>query len=79
MITAKEARLVLLKNPSFERKLELYKEVTEIIEQMLEKGEKSFTVSDEQHYALEKELLDKGYQKAFWSVWFTNNNHTYVI
>lgn len=79
MLTAEEARLVLLKNPTFERKVELYKEVTEIIDQMIEKGEKSFTVSDEQHYALNKELVDKGYKVSMWSVHFFNKQHVYVI
>lgn len=79
MITAEEARLTLLKNPTFERKVELYKEVTEIIEQMVAEGKKNFEVNDEQHYALEKEILEKGYKKSIWSVHFFNNKHVYVI
>lgn len=79
MLTADEARLVLLKNPTFERKVELYSEVSEIIDQMVAKGDKSFIVSEEQHYALNKELLDKGYKVSIWSVHFFNKQHVYVI
>lgn len=79
MITAEEARLTLLKNPTFERKVELYKEVSDIIDAMVAAGEKSFTVSDEQHFALEKEILEKGYKKSMWSVHFFNKQHVYVI
>lgn len=79
MITAEEARLTLLKNPTFERKVELYKEVTEIIEQMVAEGKKTFLVNEEQHYALDKEILEKGYKKSGWSVFFFNKQHAYVI
>lgn len=61
MITAKEARKISLSNPSFERKTELYKAVSERIDKAAAAGEKSFEVNEEEHLALEKELTDKGY------------------
>lgn len=64
MITAKEAKRKILENPTFERKLELYKEVSEIIDEAVFKGSKYFSVTEEQHLALDKEILDKGYKRS---------------
>lgn len=64
MLTANEAKQKLFDNPSFERKLELYKEVSEIIETAVENGKKSFNLTEEQHRALGKELIDKGYTQS---------------
>lgn len=72
MIKAAEARIELLKNPSFERKVELYKEVTDLINKAVSEGKKSFEVTLEQHYALSKELSEKGYTVSPFNVWFTD-------
>lgn len=62
MITAQEARIALLKNPTFERKTELYKEVSDIIEKAVSERKSSFNISEEQHLALKEELVIKGYK-----------------
>lgn len=63
MIEAKEALKIAYQNPSFERKTELYKAVTDRILDAAKAGEKSFKVSDEEHLALEAELKAKGYTR----------------
>ena len=59
---ASDARTEALKNPSFERKVELYNSVVEKINQAVSQGKKGFTVSEAEYYALNKEILDKGYK-----------------
>lgn len=61
MITAKEAQRKILENPTFERKLELYNEVSAIIDSAVAAGKKQFFVTEEQHIVLNKEILAKGY------------------
>ena len=61
MITAKEARKRLLQNPTFERKVELYKSVSEKIEKAVEEGKNYFSVTEEEHCALDKEILKAGF------------------
>lgn len=71
MITAKEAKRKILENPTFERKLELYKEVSDIINEAVAKGRNSFQVTEEQHLALNKELVSKGYSIPSFQVLIT--------
>lgn len=61
MITAKEAQRKIMENPTFERKLELYNEVSAIIDRAVAAGKKQFFVTEEQHIVLNKEILEKGY------------------
>lgn len=58
---ASYARIEALKNPSFERKVELYNSVVEKIKEASSKGERSFSVSEAEYYALHKEIVEKGY------------------
>lgn len=60
---ASEARVASLKNPSFERKVELYNQVVETINKAVEEGKDSFSVTEEQFHALHKEILEKGYKE----------------
>ena len=62
MITAKEARLESLKNPTFQRKTELYEEVGMRIKKACAEGKQSVQLTEEEFYALHKEMLDKGYK-----------------
>lgn len=68
MISAKEARSLMLANASFERKVELYNQVTKIINEAVEGKKNTFDISEEQHLVLNKELLEKGYQETNQSV-----------
>lgn len=83
MITAKEAKQKLLSNPTFERKVELYKEVSDIIDNAVAEGRKNFHVTEEQHLALNKEILEKGYTRPEFQVFITGlsvggSTHTYT-
>lgn len=64
MITAKEARETLLANASFDRKVELYNQVTEIINNAVESKSKQFHINEEQHLVLKDELARKGYKQT---------------
>lgn len=61
---ASEARVASLKNPSFERKVELYNQVVETINKAVEEGKDSFSVTEDQFHALHKEILEKGYKES---------------
>lgn len=61
MMTANEARIVAMKNPTFERKTALYAEVSARIQKAAEEGKRHVHLTDEEHYALDKELREKGY------------------
>lgn len=63
MISAKEARSLMLANASFERKVELYNQVTKIINEAVEGKKNTFDISEEQHLVLNKELLEKVIKK----------------
>lgn len=65
MITAKEARNAVLANASFDRKVELYNQVTEIINKAVESKSKQFHITEEQHLVLKDELTQKGYKHTF--------------
>lgn len=59
---ANESRIEALKNPSFERKVELYNSVVEKIKEASSEGKQIFSVTEAEYYALHKEILDKGYK-----------------
>jgi uncharacterized protein YdcH (DUF465 family) len=72
MISAKEARNAVLANASFDRKVELYNQVTEIINTAVESKSKQFHINEEQHLVLKDELAKKGYTQ-------TINSNLFII
>ena len=63
MLTANEAKQISFKNPTFERKLELYNLVSERIKVAAESGEDHVVLNDEEHAALSVELKNKGFTR----------------
>lgn len=83
MISATEAKRKIMENPTFERKLELYNEVSAIIDRAVAEGKKQFFVTEEQHIVLNKELLAKGYKEPPFRITVsifgqTGSTHPYV-
>ena len=64
MISANEARIASLKNPTFQRKMELYNAVSTRINEANLEGKNSVYLTEEEHYGLHKEMLEKGYKHS---------------
>ena len=78
MISANEARIASLKNPTFQRKMELYNAVSTRINEASLEGKNSVGLTEEEHYGLNKEMLGKGYKQSNYFVLAGNMTQTYI-